>query len=336
MSTLYQRKGIWWINYSVSGRRFRVSTGTHDKRLALVKLEDLKVKIFKGELGAKRLTGRRSSVSEFFQRYEAFFTGTSSVDRHPDLARLQAWNEFFLRNGIRHLASITPSLVDSFRAEELAEKKPKTVKNYITLLKTVLNKAVEWDLIDKNPIANVSVPKIVKTFHFYSNEEISRLLGVADEPLKTGIQILVSTGMRRAELFHLRCRDVDLKGGSVRVWPYGEYSPKGKRPRTIPMTAELKRIFSRLMKNRTEDEHVFRPFVGENRLYKRFAALVRELGMNGTLHDLRHTFASHLAMKGVPIPVIKELLGHSDISTTMMYAHLSPEIHRAAVERLPF
>jgi len=142
--------------------------------------------------------------------------------------------------------------------------------------------------------------------------------------------------MRRGELFHLRCRDVDLKNGSIRVWPYGEYSPKGKRPRTIPMTADIKKLFSRLVKNKDADDFVFRPFVSENRLYKRFAELLRELGMKGTLHDLRHTFASHLAMEGVPIPVIKDLLGHANISTTMMYAHLSPEIHKAAVKKLPF
>jgi len=58
--------------------------------------------------------------------------------------------------------------------------------------------------------------------------------------------------------------------------------------------------------------------------------------MRGTLHDLRHTFASHLAMAGTPIPDIKELLGHSDIATTMIYSHLSPDRHKAEVEKLDF
>ena len=320
----------------MNGKRFRVSTGTTNKQHALVKLEDLKVKLFKGEIGAKKLTGRKSSVTEFFQRYEAYFRNGSTVDRHPDIARLNAWHSFFIRNGVRHLASITPGLVDTFRTEELEGRKPKTIKNYISFLKTALNKAVEWDLIDKNPIANISMPKIVKTFHFFTREEVSKLLKIADPDVKTGIQILVSTGMRRGELFHLRCRDIDLKNGSVRVWPYGEYSPKGKRPRTIPMTADMRKLFSRLVKDKDADDFAFRPFVAENRIYKRFAELLKELGMKGTLHDLRHTFASHLAMEGVPIPVIKDLLGHSDISTTMMYAHLSPEIHKAAVDKLPF
>jgi integrase len=102
------------------------------------------------------------------------------------------------------------------------------------------------------------------------------------------------------------------------------------------MTDDLKTIFRELLKKKSADDFVFRPHVGENGLYKHFAELLKILGMQGTLHDLRHTFASHLAMQGVPIPVIKELLGHSDISTTMIYAHLSPEIHKKAVDKLPF
>ncbi len=102
------------------------------------------------------------------------------------------------------------------------------------------------------------------------------------------------------------------------------------------MTDELKAIFRELLKRKSPDSFAFRPSVSDNGLYKDFAVLLKQLGMQGTLHDLRHTFASHLAMQGVPIPVIKELLGHSDISTTMIYAHLSPEIHKKAVDKLPF
>lgn len=204
------------------------------------------------------------------------------------------------------------------------------------MLKTALNKAVEWDIIEFNPIIKVKTPKIVKTFHFFSEDEVATLIAKADQPLKTGIIILVTTGMRRGELFHLRWRDVDLKAGSLRVWPYEGFSPKGKRARTIPISLSLAPILRGLSKKKKPDDFVFRPFQSEHRLYKRFAALIAELGMKGTLHDLRHTYASHLAMAGVPIPVVKELLGHSDIATTMIYAHLSPDIHKAAVEKLPF
>jgi len=57
MATIYYRDGIWWINYAANGQSSRISTDTGNKRLAEVKLQDLKVKLFKGKIGAKRVTG---------------------------------------------------------------------------------------------------------------------------------------------------------------------------------------------------------------------------------------------------------------------------------------
>ncbi|HBZ01253.1 MAG TPA: hypothetical protein DEO84_08050 [candidate division Zixibacteria bacterium] len=333
---LFQKRGYWWINYSLNGERHRISTGTKDRGLAEIKRKDFELKFFKGEIGARPEAPPKSSLAAFFRKYIEFISSDSQIDRHPDLARLNSLQGYFARKGIHYIDEINPGLIDDFRTTVLAGKKPKTIKNYIMLLKTALNKAVSWELIKVNPIAKVSAPKIVKTFHFFSQAEIDLMISKAQEPLKTAILILVNTGMRRGELFHLRWRDVDLNRGSLRVWPYEGFSPKGKQPRRIPITDALSETLKRLSKGRGPDDFVFRPFEGPNTIYRHFAALAKQLGIKGTLHDLRHTFASHLSMAGVPIPVIKELLGHSDIATTMIYAHLSPEIHMAAIQKLPF
>lgn len=313
-----------------------MSTGTSNKKHAQVKLDDIKVKLFKGEIGAKPSAGKRVPIPDYFRRYINFIKAGSPVDRHSDLSRIRTMQEFFARKKTRYINSITPALVDEFTSTVLANKKPKTVKNFITLLKTMMNKAVEWDLIDLNPIAKVKPPKIVKTFNFFRREEIDRLIAEAQEPLKTVIIILYNTGIRRGELFHLRWRDVDLDANNLRIWPYEGYSPKGKRPRKIPISKKLNPILKKLSKGKKPDDYVLRPFKNVESLHKPFAAHVKRLGMKGSLHDLRHTFASHLAMVGVPIPVIKELLGHSDITTTMIYAHLSPDTYQAAVDKLHF
>jgi len=218
----------------------------------------------------------------------------------------------------------------------LIGRKPKTKKNYLTLLKTILNYAVKWGYIDHNPIANMKPPKVVKTFHFFNNDEMKLILEKSKEPLNTGIVLLANTGIRRAELYHLRWKDVDLKTEQIRVWPYEGFVPKGKRPRAIPLNDEAFKTIKVLKKSRNKTEFVFRPYKSIYYLREKFTELLKELGIKGTLHDLRHTFASHLAMAGVPIPVISELLGHSNLSTTEVYAHLSPGIHKIQVKKLKF
>ena len=168
-------------------------------------------------------------------------------------------------------------------------------------------------------MAKVRAPKITKTFKFFDKKEVKRLIKEAEEPLKTAIIFFVNTGLRRGELYHLRWRDIDLKRKTLRVWPYDDFTPKGKEPRTIPLNAEALEILKAL---EGDKELVFRPYKWDGQLSVDFKELKRRLGFEGTLHDLRHTFASHLAMDGVPIPAIKELLGHSDIRTTMIYLHI--------------
>jgi len=111
-----------------------------------------------------------------------------------------------------------------------------------------LNKAIEWDLIDFNPVAKVKPPKVVKTFNFFNQDEIKKLIDEAEEPLKTGIFILVTTGMRRGELFHLRRPDVDLENNKIRVWAYDGFSPKGKRPRSIPNFSKPSKSYRKAVK----------------------------------------------------------------------------------------
>jgi integrase len=129
---------------------------------------------------------------------------------------------------------------------------------------------------------------------------------------------------------------VDLEAGKLLVWPYEGFTPKGKRPRSVPLNRAAQNALERLCKSGDGSEYVFRPYKSMFSIYEKFSDLLAAQGMTGTLHDLRHTFASHLSMAGVSIPVIKEYLGHSDIATTMIYAHLSPDHQHREIDKLKF
>lgn len=337
MATLFRKRNIWYVNYTTNGRRFRVSTGTSNKKLAQVKLDDLKVKIFRGDMGIPPARTSGASTSKFFGRFIEYCKNNYSHQTlESDLPRLRILQEFFAREGIKDIRSITPGVYEKFESVVLRGRKPKTRRNYLALLKTMLNYAVEWGISESNPIAKVKPPKIIKTFRFFSEREIARLIKVSDETLKTAIIILVNTGIRRGELFHLRWRDVDLKAKKLRVWPYEGFIPKGKEPRSIPLNKVTVTALKKLKQENRNTEYVFRLYRNIRTLNRGFRESAKKLGLTGTLHDLRHTFASHLAMKGIPIPVIQDLLGHSDISTTMIYSHLSPDRHHPEVDKLNF
>jgi len=105
MATLFGKPtGIWYINYSVNGKRFKKSTGAHDKKLAQVKFDDLKVKLFKGEMGAKPSAGKKTVVSEFLRRYIECLNTNSHLDNHSDLTRIRSLQDFFARKGVRYIA----------------------------------------------------------------------------------------------------------------------------------------------------------------------------------------------------------------------------------------
>jgi integrase len=147
--------------------------------------------------------------------------------------------------------------------------------------------------------------------------------------------------MRRGELVALRWQDVDLEAGKVLVrqtiWRGIIGLPKNHKPREIPLSAN---VVAMLKAHR----HLRGPLVfcdagGEylrvNKLNRVMEAACKRAGLRHIgWHVLRHTFASHLAMRNVPLKAVQELLGHASIQMTMRYAHLSPTVSRSAVDLL--
>ena len=152
------------------------------------------------------------------------------------------------------------------------------------------------------------------------------------------ILLALRTGLRQGELLASRWDDVDLVTGRLMVrrrnWRGNIDTPKNGKPREIPLTpqtlTELKRfrhLRGRLVFCREEGSPLTygqckRPLWGFCRL-----AGLRLIGW----HALRHTYCSHLTMKGVPLKVVQEYTGHSDIRITTRYSHLSPEVGREDV-----
>lgn len=203
-----------------------------------------------------------------------------------------------------------------------------------------LHIAVEWGKLEAAPKVKL-LKTVSQRLDFLTSTESRQLVQNCHEPVwREMILTALRTGMRLGELFGLEWQDVDFKRRKINIRRsivngiVG--TPKNNKGRYVPMTDDLCRA---LYDDRKTSGLVFCRKNGS--AFSQFMAgkaikrICKRSGVKViTWHVLRHTFASQLASEGVTIPAIKELMGHSDIGTTMKYAHLAPSTLQSSVDVL--
>ena len=245
--------------------------------------------------------------------------------------------------GRSRLDAITTESVQHLK-HALRRKSPKTVNNVLTVLGVRLKKAVEWDVIDRMPgtIRLLPIPKTSARFHDFADYE--QLVGTARRSdWQTYLIVLLGgeAGLRCGEMLALERADVDLAKRQLCVqrsdWEGHITVPKGGRLRYVPLTVRLGAALR-------EHRHLSGPRVlcqpdgtplTRRMVQRRIAGVARRAGLSNLgVHILRHTFCSHLAMRGAPARAIQELAGHQDLTTTQRYMHVSPAAIEGAIRLL--
>ena len=247
------------------------------------------------------------------------------------------------RLGDRRLDAITNEDVQRVK-RALSAKAPKTVNNVLTVLSTLLKAAVEWQVIDQVPctIRLLKVPKPSAVFHdFETYDRLVEAARTTDPQIHVIVLLGGDAGLRLGEMIALEWTDVDLATRQMCVqrsdWNGHITVPKGGRLRYIPLTVRLAAALR-------EHRHLRSPLVlcdDDGRAVRRrtLQNWMRRPARRGKVHNsgvhvLRHTFCSHLAMRGAPARAIQELAGHADLSTTQRYMHLSPAAIEGAIRLL--
>lgn len=236
------------------------------------------------------------------------------------------------RLGDTPLHEVRGRVVDRVFAElAAAGLSEKSRKNIRATLNKMLVTAVEWGLLDALPrLPRIRVPE--RQFDFLTAEESERLLAGARTPeARLLILFALRSGARASEQLALRWADLDWQSRKVVIQRSSirgvEGPTKSGRVRHVPLTPELE---SELRAARhLKSALVFCRPDGKPltlwQLHNVLETACRRSGLRAIRwHDLRHSFASQLAMRGLPIRRIQEWLGHSSIQMTMRYAHLSP------------
>jgi len=227
--------------------------------------------------------------------------------------------------------------------KRLRRKVTKRTVNYeLRALSTFFRWAKRRNLLLYDPVENVERFRIPKRAlpKFMTAEELAAFFAACDPWERRVFGIFLLSGMRRGELENLEWADVRLDLGVIVIRAKEDWQPKTSE-RLIPISPALRGILAKEWRERRSDRWVVanREANRERHLLPKLKRICRHAGITpaaATVHALRHSFATHLRMSGVPLENIAELLGHSDLATTKIYAKLETAHLQEAVGRLAF
>ncbi len=246
--------------------------------------------------------------------------------------------------GAKGLDQVKMRDVERFKAQQRRKGlKAKTINNHLTILNRMFGVAVEWEIIEHGPKVKLLKTKL-PPFDFLDFREAERFLAGAkaeESTWRTMAVVAIKTGLRQSELLGLQWDDLDLAVGLLRVvrsrYKGVESTPKNGKSRDIPLGDN---VLAALRDHRhLASDYVFcdddgEPLTRGKCNWPIYRTCTRAGLRRFHWHVPRHTFASHLVMRGAPLKAVQELMGHSTIEMTMRYAHLSPNVKRGVVRLL--
>jgi integrase/recombinase XerC len=254
---------------------------------------------------------------------------------------LEEFLDYLTRNKVDEIGRIDLPLLRGFLGGLHKKNKKSTIARKMAALRSCFGYAQKKGWITQNPVALVRTPKIEKTIPpFLSEKEVEILLR---EPLEDSwldlrdqafLELFYASGLRLSELTHLTWNALDFSLGLVRVLG------KGGKERVVPVGRKAVEALIRYRQalewarkkaeiNSSNHQAVFLNRFGKKLTDRTIARRLKKRVAEGNLspsispHALRHSFATHLLNAGADIRVVQELLGHSSLSTTQKYTHIS-------------
>lgn len=285
--------------------------------------------------GRRYMTSLQELITEFL-RYLLIDKGYSENTINSYKLDLDKFFEFNGNKSINEISNLDlKNYVKYLKEEKLNDK---SISRNISCLKSFYKFLVIEKYINNNPSDSLFGIKTKKSLpNTLTEEEILKLLDIKlsdnySYRNKAMIELMYATGLRVSELVNLKLSDIDLNQDIIRI--YG----KGSKERVVPIGEYSKEYLekyiyeyrSSMLKKETS-EYLFLNNHGKKMTRQGFFKIIKniafEKGINKNLspHTIRHSFASHLLKYGADLRTIQELLGHSDISTTQIYTHITNE-----------
>lgn len=331
MASLRRIDGSWILDwYDEEGTRHRDAIGKVGVLPAHAAQRILKQKRLEQQAGIRLLAPRSAPQFGYFVRDYLAWHEAEYPDSHYRIRQLVE-QHLIPTFQYRALDAFRPREVEAWKQKRARDAKGATVTKELRALKAILNRAVAWEVLVRNPIEHVPEPRHLDSRppQFFTLEELALLYGACSAVVNNGEgpqpdprrahvwRLYANTGMRRQEGLLLKRRWVGRD--ALKIVSAQEGRTKSGKWREVPLTDGAREALEELPRG----EYVL-PRTTATWLSHACANDLRRAGLTGGIHVLRHTYGSHLVMAGVPLRTVQVLMGHSTIAVTEKYAHLAP------------
>ena len=367
---VYQNKsGKWRLECMIRGKRYhKAIPEATTKKEAEQYLTIFKAELLRGKLDLAENIGCKpfGEIVDIYLKYVD--TNLNSTDTATRIA-----NRFKNLWKNKQILEITPKVIENYKENRLKTqcgtkeidgvKIPKyvsssTVNREIGVLSKIFSLAIANGYTNINPVKDVKKLRVAnKLERHLSVEEEKRMFQVCDDDftfldipkeeqeklsrrhngehayLKSILIMALNTGMRKSEILNMTWDCVNFDKNEI-----SSLQTKNGKKNTIPMSSKLRQTLLEMYKTQSGNKYVFtNPMTGTkyNDIKRGFNTVCKLAKVEKLrFHDLRHTAATRMVDAGIPLPVVKQILNHANIQTTMRYAHTMKEQEISAVESL--
>jgi integrase len=339
--TRADREGFWGSYIDAAGRRRQVKLQAPTLQQARQLLADKRAAVAKA-----RVLGYTAPTERTFADYAAEFLRDQQRRISPAVARGKLSRAEYERQcsivrlhllpffGPMRLAAIRRADVIAYRDKRVGAVADGSVIKELNCLKRMFNVACDRELIPASPAQRVAPPAApAGHVRYLQPEELRAVLAACPAWLRPIAGLCAALGTRRGELLAVRLPDIDLAAGTILL-----RHTKNGAVRPAFLNAMARQVLAALgvaARQQRRDRGLLFPGVTPAQVTVAFIRACKQVGIEDfSLHDLRHTFASHARMSGVDLHVLQLLLGHADARMTARYSHLSADFLGVAARKL--
>lgn len=246
---------------------------------------------------------------------------------------------WFKQQGVRDFSGVTHTVIQGFFDDMVnnLKRSASTISKHRQISINFFDWAIQKGYCVKNPATIINNPKREKKIpRYFTEDELRIIFENTKEPYRALFKFLYLTGLRIGEAGNLEWTDYDR--GQKHIILRVMEGNKTKREEIVPLNVSALAILEQ-RRGETDSQYIFTGAEGvklkNSRIYSTLLSVMKKTGItNASPHTFRHTCASHLAIKGVSLYIIKEILRHASIKETEIYAHLSKEAVATAIENL--